>query len=146
MYTPEDIEKIVIDYLKPDLPNFISGNLTRKDERVSGSDEDLTVGTLSLTDGNVQRGTVLISIYLKDIQVRNEEAQKMDNKPNTARFDAITRKIYEVLGGNAGRYWKFGNIWISNPSPLYANVEAGEHFRSIRVEVKAHLPAEDPVL
>lgn len=145
MYTPEDIENIVIDYLTPELQDFIAGNLTHTDERQSGSDEDVTVGMLSLTDGNTQRGIVLISIYLKDIGVTNAAAQKVDYKPNKPRFDAITRKVFEILGGNAGKYWPFGNLWVTNPSPVYKAIEAGEHFRSIRVQVKAHLPVEDPV-
>lgn len=138
MHTPEDLEEIVINYLTPGLTGFIAGQLTRKDERLTGSDEDVTVGTLSLGDSNVQRGIVLVTMYLKDIQVRNESEQKMDEKPNKPRFDAITRKVYELLGENIGKFWATGNLWITNPSPLYAEVAQKEHFRTIRVQVKIH--------
>lgn len=147
MYTPEDIENRVLGYLTPELTDFINGLICRSDERTSGGIEGVTVGTLSLTSDDIQLGIVNITIYIKDVEVRNVEFQKMDWKPNTQRFDEITRKIFLILNGSAGKYWKYGNLWITNPSPIYrSNPEIGEHFRTIRVQVKAHPEIWDTVL
>lgn len=143
MYTPEEVEQILIDYLTPGFAGFYDGEIVRKDDRLGGSLEDLVVSTLSLTDGDVQRGFILVTIYVKDVSQRNEAANQVDVKPNTTRINEFTSKVYDVLNGNAGKYWKYGNLWITNPSPIYKNAGLDEHFRTIRVAIKAHLPTPD---
>lgn len=138
MYTPKDLEEIAIAYLVPGLTGKIAGEIVRSDERNTGSDEDVTVSTLSITDGHVQRAIINLTIYCKDVQ--SVGADVVNWKPNTERFDDITRLIVDTMSGNYGKYWKYGNMWITSPSsPKYANKETSEHFLTIRLEAKVHL-------
>lgn len=139
MLTPAQFEQIVMSYVEPYFTGDINGSISRTDERITKGTESLTVGHLSSTDGDVQRSIVNITIYVKDISFRNEEAQKVDYKPNTPRFDELTAKMYECLKFNTGIFWDKGNLWMTGPSPLYrTSPEIGEHFRTIRVQLKVH--------
>lgn len=134
MYAPVFLELKAINYLTDALIGKIQGQITRKDERIIQSDEDVTVSTLSLTDGEPQFGTVNVTIYLKDVTERGTDA--VYYKPNTGKFDYITDLIMTGLGGNYGKYGQWGNLWVSGYSPIYPEEKTKEHFRTVTVNFK----------
>jgi hypothetical protein len=145
MYTPEEAAEIVKGYLDiPAINNAIAGVVCGVDSRPPGSDEDITVGAISLTDNSglnsTQRGTLNVNFYKKDKNV--EGADNYVNQPDTDRLKEVVKTIVAILQGpdDQGLYWKNGNLWISNVSGKLKLEATQEHYINIRVEVKLHPP------
>lgn len=138
MLSGSQFEQIVIDYLTPDLSSFIAGDICRKDERNSGSDEDVTIECLSYTDGSPQLAIVLVKPWKKDRQVRNEDLQKIDWKADNERLGQIEEKVIDILKGRDGIYWKQGNLFAFGGGNTFDYLPGQEHFKAIRVKIRAY--------
>lgn len=142
MYTPQDCEEKVIEYLQANaalaelqLPG--KGGITRGDLRAAYSDRDVVVDTLSLTDGDVQLAVVNVKCYIKAL--KDETAEIVRDQPDIATFDLMVRAITVALNGNKGQYWKKGNLYISNISnSKFKNPDTREYFNNIRVSMRMH--------
>jgi len=141
MYTPEDIEKLASDILKASNLS-ISGDIVDGESRNTGSDEDITVKTLSLGDGDTQLGTVNVSFYCKDIA--DEGNENVNYKPNNEKLNLVIKEISTAFNGNYGVYGKWGNFFIESFSPLYRNEKVSEHFKVVRLRFRMKSLNDNP--
>jgi hypothetical protein len=138
MKTPFDASEILFNYLNvSELTSVISGSVYHHNERpIESINEDVVVGTLSMTDMNVQGAVLNINIYAKDI--KNQSANKFYSNPDRVKLKTITAKVVEVLGGNKGKYWKDGELKVKMISGVIPEAEIKQHYVNIRVSMKLH--------
>ncbi len=147
MWTPAQVEELIISILTqfPDLldamrVNFaLDGGITRKDDRDPQTTRDVTVATLSLTDGDVQLGAFMVTVWVKDIPEKlGSPANRTVYKPDYQTIDAMVRAIVDALKGQPGYFWPKGQLFVENIGNVNVNAETKEHFQGIRVRGRLH--------
>lgn len=140
MFTPDQLEDLVIYRLQlsNDLALLLEnkGAITRKDGRASGTTRDITVSTLTLTDGDVQLAILNVTIWVKDIE--QKDGNMIRHVINRPIIDQFVRGVVNALNGQKGYFWEKGNLYVENMGTAFNNPETREHFQNIRVRVRAH--------
>lgn len=143
MYTPDQAKNILKDILNVTaVTNVIAGVICFSGCRPPGSNEDLTIGVITLTDpsgeNNTQRGVLNVNGYCKD--KKEQAATQVYNVPNDERLSAMRAAVIQTLSGsnNQGVFWYTGNLWIGNISDNLKIEATKEHYFNIRVEIKLH--------
>lgn len=143
MFTPEEAENIIIGYLNQsaEIQTLQSGKgaITRKDGRAENTTRDITVSTISLTDGDVQLGMHSVTIWVKDLTVSGVKVRHVIDQTT---IDSFVKAIVDVLGGQTGKFWANGNIYVANTSSAFVNAETKEHFVTVRVRSRLHNKTE----
>lgn len=101
MKNDERIKQDVQEYIfTTELPDMVSG-VIKRDRRPRGSEaEDVIISVLANENGQMQKATVNVNIYVKDKPAGNQE------DPDHERLDAladVAQGIFEVFRGESYR-------------------------------------------
>lgn len=120
-----------------ELKSAISGGLFHQDSRpVNSKLEDVVINIITIGDTNVQGAVLNVNIYVPDKKIKGTD--EYYQAPGRQRLNAITSVVVGILKGNKGRYWKDGQLRITNISGLIPEPEIKQHYINIRVSMKLH--------
>ncbi len=118
-----------------DLKSLTQGGVYRKGERPANSTStDVTVTSLSSSEGVVSDALINVNIYAQDIKTKGNES--FYEVPNNEVLNIATSKVVELLKGNIGQFWSDGNLFIENIFGPLSEEKIKQHFINIRVKVK----------
>ena len=138
MNTPFTQEGIIFALLNDsEVRTAITGKLIVGDSVSDYAKENVTVNSLLLGSGSIQRGAVNINIHVPDISVT--VGGKTTKQRNNERLKLLTEMVATVLTSNG--YSSTYNFWLDEESAftILKNAEGiDSHFANIKVQFKFH--------
>ena len=105
----------------------ISGGLYKLRRPVNSSQEDVVINSLSIGEGNLQRGIVNVNIHVPDLVVKlNGEVQ---NQPNIKRLGELSSLAHDILAEVSTSTY---SIFIQS-STIIEERAINAHFQNIRL-------------
>ena len=120
-----------------DVRTTISGVLGVGDVAGDYDKENITVNSLLLGSGSVQRGIVMVNIHVPDITAK--VGLVTSKQRNNARLKLITEKVITAL--TASDHGSTYNFWLDETSSFAVFKDAeglDNHFSNIKVQFKFH--------
>ena len=138
MNTPFTQEGIIFALLNDsEVRTAITGKLIVGDSVSDYAKENVTVNSLLLGSGSIQRGAVNINIHVPDISVT--VGGKTTKQRNNERLKLLTEMVATVLTSNG--YSSTYNFWLDEESAftIFKNADGiDNHFAKIKVQFKFH--------
>ena len=138
MNTPFTQEGIIFALLNDhDVRTSITGNLIVGSVVGDFTKENVTINSLTLGSGNIQRGIVNVNIHVPDISVT--VGGKTTKQRNNERLKLLTEMVAEVLMSNG--YSSTYNFWLDEESAftVFKNTDGiDNHFANIKIQFKFH--------
>jgi len=138
MNTPFTQEGIIFALLNDhDVRTSITGNLIVGSVVGDFTKENVTINSLTLGSGDIQRGIVNVNIHVPDISVT--VGGKTTKQRNNERLKTLTEMVAEVLMSNG--YSSTYNFWLDEESAftVFKNTDGiDNHFANIKIQFKFH--------